>query len=48
MMAEAKISPDLIIHEQGNPRGNFLAIEVKRAGHRKRRAWPNGPTLEDF
>jgi hypothetical protein len=52
--AGAKISPDLIVHDRGNPQGNFLAIEVKPRGHKRLRAWtagrasPAGPALEDF
>jgi hypothetical protein len=52
-MAGRKISPDLIVHARGTLAGNFMAIEVKRAGHRKQRAWlpenaPPGPASEDF
>lgn len=43
-----KISPDLIVHNRQDPAGNFLAIEVKPMGHKRLRAWPDGPALEDF
>ncbi len=43
-----KISPDLIVHDRQNLTGNFLAIEVKPRGHKRLRAWPDGPALEDF
>lgn len=44
-----KVSPDLVIHERGNRRGNHLVIEVKPLGHSKGRAWGlYGPALKDY
>jgi hypothetical protein len=43
-----KISPDLIVHRRGHPQTNYLAIEMKRFGHRRQRIAPAGPATEDY
>ena len=43
-----KISPDLIAHRRGDPQGNYLVVEIKRSGHRRRRTVGLGPAEEDY
>lgn len=40
--ADAKISPDLIVHERTNQAANYLAVEVKRCTVPRTRAWNGG------
>ena len=48
MRGPAKISPDLVVHRRSDPKGNFLAVEVKLKGRVRARAWRGGPARDDF
>lgn len=45
---EHRMSPDLVVHSRTVRSANYLAVEVKRATVRKRRAWRGGPDALDL